>query len=231
MQFWLELLARGESQRWCWVVVEELECELSRKLIDLLYWSVFSPSESMRAVEIRGGQQLKYSKREREHYWLLSKSNWNSLPSLSSPNSLLPLATLCCLRLTQRFGEQEEVRLLTALLHLCGWSRLRLSRELIIRSLAVWLCNGEEKWDGAKTRPVWRLVLPSWGTGTPLHHNGQKQKHRRLNQRKKNNHFKTIENHIRTCCVCYGVGDGTWAEIISAVNHYGGREAELDSPL
>lgn len=76
MQFWLELLARGESQRWCWVVVEELECELSRKLIDLLYWSVFSPSESMRAVEIRGGQQLKYSKREREHYWLLSKSNW-----------------------------------------------------------------------------------------------------------------------------------------------------------
>lgn len=27
--------------------------------------------------------------------------------------------------------------------------------------------------------------------------------------KEKNNHFKTIENHIRMCCVCYGVGDGT----------------------
>lgn len=30
-----------------------------------------------------------------------------------------------------------------------------------------------------------------------------------LIKEKKNNHFKTIENHIRMCCVCYGVGDGT----------------------
>lgn len=27
--------------------------------------------------------------------------------------------------------------------------------------------------------------------------------------KEKKHHFKTIENHIRMCCVCYGVGDGT----------------------